>query len=147
MKTKIVRFIAAAAAISTGLTSMSAVAQTAPAGSCQIFRDFDYKGPSGKVVGNQKSGDAVIFTDKDKAPAALVAFLSGKVGYRVWYDKTWNKNLSSVKVGKGCVAELHNRLDMQQGSVFPFKTYKSDTANIGAAENDKAQMVICRCPK
>jgi hypothetical protein len=32
---------------------------------------------------------------------------------------------------------------MQQGSTMPFDSYTSDTARV--KNNDKAQMVICRC--
>lgn len=127
--------------------STAASAQSAPAGMCQIFRDFDYQTPMGNVVGNQKSGDAVIFADQAAAPKNLVDFLGKQVGYRVFYDKKHANSLSSVKVGKGCTAEFHNSLSMQQGSVMPFASYTTDTPRFSAANNDKAQMVICRCPK
>lgn len=123
----------------------SALAQSAPEGSCQIFVDVDYGGAGGNIVGTENSGDVVMFTTEAEAPADMVQFLSGTVGYRVFYDPSWNQRISSVKVGQGCTLELHNSLVMNQGSTMPFASYTSDTAFIGDAENDKAQMAICRC--
>ena len=143
----LIKSVAVLIATSMIALSTTATAQSAPAGMCQIFRDFDYKTPMGNVVGNQKSGDAVIFADQASAPKNLVEFLEKKVGYRVFYDKKHANSLSSVKVGKGCTAEFHNSLSVQQGSVMPFATYTSDTPQFSAANNDKAQMVICRCAK
>lgn len=134
-----------AGAVCLGFVATASIAQTASPGTCEIYRDFDHKGTSGTVVGSQQKGDAVIFSDQANAPADLVNFLTNKVGYRVFYDKSWVNSLSSVKVAKGCTAEFHNSLKMQQGSVMPFKSYTSDTPRMGAADNDKAQMVICRC--
>ena len=145
MSKSIFRAMLGAIAICLGFVSTISNAQTASPGTCEIYRDFDYKGASGNVVGNQQKGDAVIFTDQANAPADLVGFLSNKVGYRVFYDKSWNNSISSVKVAAGCTVELHGSLKMQQGSVMPFKSYTSDTPRFNAADNDKAQMVICRC--
>ncbi|MEN9544329.1 MAG: hypothetical protein RLZZ598_1162 [Pseudomonadota bacterium] len=141
---KIVKSVVVFASLAAvSLFGGTAFAQGAKAGTCEIFEHYDFAGKSGTVVGNQKSGDAVLFVSEASAPKDLKDFLGGRVGYRLFYDASWNNILSSVKVGKGCTAEFHNSLAMQQGSTMPFDSYTSDTARV--KNNDKAQMVICRC--
>ncbi len=135
--------IAAASAVLIALSAGSAFAQSAQSGTCQIYQDYDYGGKSGTVVGTAQSGDAVLFVNEGDAPQNLKEFLGGRVGYRLFYDPSWNNMLSSVKVASGCTAEFHNSLQMQQGSTMPFDSYTSDTPRV--KNNDSAKMVICRC--
>ena len=135
--------IAAATAVLVALSATAASAQSAPAGICQIFEHFDYGGKGGNVVGTAQSGDVVMFVNEADAPQNLKDFLSQKVGYRLFYDPSWNKMLSSAKVAPGCTVEFHNSLQMQQGSTMPFDSYTSDTPRV--IHNDAAEMVICRC--
>lgn len=141
------RALATAVAISAAAFGTTAAAQSAPGGTCQIFEHANYQGAAGTVVGSVGVGDVVMFVDEANAPADLRGFLENRVGYRVFFDPSWAKMLSSVKVSNGCTAELHNRLEMFQGSVYPFKKYTSDTSYIGNEENDQAMMAICRCPQ
>ncbi len=108
----------------------------ASAAGCTVYQHRDYKGsafhldPGDRL---QVAGERCASTQSHGTP---------KGRYR--YHPSWNDQISSFKVTRGCTITLWEHASGCRGGGHHFRTFKSYTY-IGGAWNDKTSFVECDC--
>lgn len=130
------KFYAVGAFMIVAMVPSLAGAQTAPAGTCEFFTDFDYGGQGGQYPSTQGS----YLMQPAEVPAALAAS-NPLPSYQMFNSPELAGSLSSVKVGPGCLAGWVT----PAGNEYGFTETRQDTPSFSGNTNDKAVAVYCTC--
>ncbi len=130
-----IKFRAVAISMILATVPSLAVAQSAPAGTCQFFSDPNYGGQGGQYP----SGQGSYLMQQSDVPEAL-AKSNTLSSYKMFNSPELAGFLSSVKVGAGCMAGWARPVDGQ----YRFKETRQDVPNF-TDTNDQAVAVYCSC--
>ncbi|MFD2250746.1 peptidase inhibitor family I36 protein [Pseudochelatococcus lubricantis] len=116
--------------LTAGVTVLSSSAYAA----CILYEHRDYQGAQYRL----NDGDAMIMK---RGETVCTSVSHGPGGGCVYYEPSWNDELSSFRVTNGCTLTLYENFNRKGARFRSNRSYRY----VGGAWNDEASEAYCSC--